>query len=64
MLPESGIVGGGPGGFFPPSGGGQVSSPVTTIPEPQTWAMMILGMGMCGAALRRRNARIRREAYV
>ena len=28
----------------------------TTVPEPSTWAMMILGLGGVGAALRRRRA--------
>ena len=32
----------------PPGGGG-------AIPEPSTWAMLILGMGMVGGAMRRRN---------
>ena len=32
----------------PPGGGG-------AIPEPSTWAMLILGMGMIGGAMRRRN---------
>jgi hypothetical protein len=25
------------------------------VPEPATWAMMILGFGMVGSAMRRRN---------
>lgn len=28
----------------------------TAMPEPATWAMMILGFGMAGGALRRRTA--------
>lgn len=32
----------------PPGGGG-------AIPEPSTWALLILGMGMIGGAMRRRN---------
>lgn len=31
--------------------------PVTgAVPEPETWALMILGFALCGAALRRRNS--------
>lgn len=33
---------------------GTVSTATGAVPEPATWAMMILGMGMIGAALRRR----------
>lgn len=29
------------------------------VPEPTTWAMMILGMGLAGAAMRRRKAAVR-----
>jgi hypothetical protein len=28
-----------------------------SVPEPATWAMMIVGFGMVGGALRRRQAR-------
>lgn len=34
----------------------QVSSP-SAVPEPATWAMMIVGFGLAGSALRRRTAR-------
>ena len=34
---------------------GQVSVPVSAVPEPATWAMMIGGFGMLGAAARRRT---------
>lgn len=31
--------------------------PVTgAVPEPETWALMILGFALCGAAMRRRNS--------
>jgi hypothetical protein len=29
---------------------------VSAVPEPQTWAMMLLGMATCAAAMRRRRA--------
>ena len=29
---------------------------VTSVPEPATWAMMLLGAGLAGAVLRRRRA--------
>jgi hypothetical protein len=32
-------------------------SPVGAVPEPGTWAMMILGLGVVGGALRRRGSR-------
>lgn len=32
------------------------ASPAAAVPEPATWAMMIMGMGMVGAALRRRRS--------
>ncbi len=32
-----------------------VSLDVTAVPEPATWAMMIVGFGMTGASLRRRR---------
>jgi hypothetical protein len=28
---------------------------VSGVPEPTTWAMMIVGFGLAGGALRRRN---------
>jgi hypothetical protein len=34
---------------------GQISVPVSAIPEPASWAMMIGGFGMLGAAARRRT---------
>jgi hypothetical protein len=34
------------------------SQPVTGTPEPETWALMILGFGAAGAMLRRRRAAI------
>jgi hypothetical protein len=49
--------GGGGGAAFPNpvmgGGGGGGAGPVSAAPEPQTWMLMILGVGLCGAALRR-----------
>lgn len=38
-----------------PGGPDDPGNPVGAVPEPGTWAMMILGFGLCGAALRRRR---------
>ena len=32
--------------------------PVAAVPEPATWAMMIAGFGLAGAAMRRRAPRV------
>ena len=48
--------GGTPGNPNPP-----ITDPTSPVPEPQTWALMLLGMGLCGAALRRRKNTISRE---
>jgi hypothetical protein len=45
--------------FYTINGTGSVTvTPVTTpgVPEPATWAMMILGFGLLGGAIRRRKA--------
>jgi len=40
-------------------GGGFFYTPVTgAVPEPATWAMMLLGFGGIGAAMRRRRKEI------
>jgi hypothetical protein len=31
--------------------------PVAAVPEPGTWALMLIGFGLCGAAMRRRNTK-------
>ena len=36
---------------------GQVG-PVAAVPEPATWAMMIAGFGLAGAAMRRRAPKV------
>ena len=36
-----------------------VTLDVASVPEPATWAMMIGGFGLAGAALRRRRATVR-----
>lgn len=59
--------GGGGGGITPPGGGGggpvtiptsepHTPIPVTPLPEPGTWATMLLGFGLLGWRLRRREA--------
>lgn len=51
-LPVGGFLGGGGGfvgGYLPETGG--------AIPEPGSWALIIMGAGAVGAALRRRRAR-------
>lgn len=40
----------------PPQGSPFAPPPVTAIPEPGTWALMILGFGAAGAVLRRRRS--------
>jgi hypothetical protein len=57
FIPPLVIPGGGGGGtttlVTPPSGGNP--TPVPGVPEPGTWAMMIIGFGMLGGLLRRRR---------
>jgi hypothetical protein len=53
--------GGGGGGFTPPIVTTTETpvtppTPVTPVPEPTTWAMMIVGFGLIGRALRRKRA--------
>ncbi len=65
----SGPVGGFPGGGGGGGGGGSITNPappvtppappVGVVPEPATWAMMILGFGLIGSALRRAGRRVR-----
>ena len=76
--PGGGSGGSGPTGGFPGGGGGggggggsitnpappitPPAPPVGVVPEPATWAMMILGFGLIGSALRRAGRRIRSVA--
>jgi hypothetical protein len=60
--PGAGGPGGGGSGGGAPGGDGPVDGPPPpatvsppAVPEPATWAMMVLGMGLCGYALRRRT---------
>lgn len=46
----------------PPPGPGPVTPP-PPIPEPETWALMTLGLGILGAALRRRRVGDRRRLH-
>lgn len=43
-------------GFGRPAAYGFVNAPVLPVPEPATWAMMILGLGAIGVTARRRRA--------
>ncbi|MEO8812901.1 MAG: PEPxxWA-CTERM sorting domain-containing protein, partial [Caulobacteraceae bacterium] len=52
-----------PGGGVPPlvppavlPGGGGGPSPTPGVPEPATWAMMLVGVAAIGATMRRRAA--------
>lgn len=36
-------------------GAGEIRGQISAVPEPGTWAMMILGFGLVGAAMRRRR---------
>lgn len=50
--------GAGPGGGSPGTGGPGSTPPVDVtpaVPEPGTWALMLLGMGLCGFTMRRRR---------
>ncbi|MBL8556893.1 MAG: PEPxxWA-CTERM sorting domain-containing protein [Phenylobacterium sp.] len=45
----------GPGGGDPDPGPGGGDPPVGGVPEPATWALMLVGFGAAGAGLRRRR---------
>jgi hypothetical protein len=42
-------------GFYQASADGPNEGFLTAVPEPQTWAMMLVGIGLMGASLRRRR---------
>jgi hypothetical protein len=48
--------GGGGGGVLPPPPGPPPPPVITAVPEPATWIMMIVGVGLIGLQLRRRRA--------
>lgn len=64
-VPGVGGGGGGGGGVIPPGGGGGIVTiptsephspiPVTPLPEPGTWATMLLGFALLGWRVRRRT---------
>jgi hypothetical protein len=56
-FPNPASGGGGPSGSRPPVK--TPPGPISAAPEPRTWILIILGLGLCGAALRRvgRSAR-------
>jgi len=70
------IVGSGPGGETPPGGGGgggvvtvptsepHSPIPVTPLPEPGTWATMLLGFGLLGWRVRRGTKQHAKKATV
>lgn len=46
-----------PGGSFvsePPGGDTPLTPPTPAVPEPSTWALLLIGFGLCGAAMRAR----------
>ena len=51
-----GLIGGGNPGGGNPGGGGENPPPAGPIPEPSTWALMLLGFFFSGYALRRQRA--------
>ena len=53
-LPLPPIVGGGSGGPSVPGFPVGPETPVSSIPEPMSWAMMLSGFGLVGLAFRRR----------
>jgi len=46
-----------------PAAQGFLTASVSAVPEPATWAMMLIGFGAIGFAMRRRNAVKTRVAY-
>ncbi len=38
--------------------GGEIRGNLTTVPEPASWAMMVLGFGLVGSAVRRRSVAV------
>jgi hypothetical protein len=55
--PGSGDPGGSPQGGSPPGGGGLPGGGATSAPEPATWTMMLVGLGVVGALARARRSR-------
>ena len=62
-----GTIGGGGGGGIIPPGGGETTptSPVSGVPEPETWLQVLAGFAMAGGTIRyvriRNRARIKTE---
>lgn len=52
---SNGGGGGGGGSGGSPPDGTPVTPPVAAVPEPETWALLIFGFALCGAAMRRRR---------
>lgn len=56
---SSGGSSGGTGSSGGGSSGGGDTPPVSAVPEPATWAMMILGFGLLGGSMRRQSRKVR-----
>jgi hypothetical protein len=67
-LNPGGTIGGGGGGIIPPGGGGgggvilPPTSPVSGVPEPETWLQVLAGFALAGGTIR--YFRIRSRARV
>ncbi|MBB4618092.1 PEPxxWA-CTERM sorting domain-containing protein [Sphingomonas abaci] len=49
---------------YPMSMGVRISGVAAAVPEPATWAMMIVGFGVAGGALRRRSSATRAAVHI
>ena len=49
--------------FGPPPAPPTLTPPIAPVPEPSTWALMILGFGFVGAGIRRKRARLAAQVH-